>query len=58
MIKRTDLAAPRQLVMAMDAMALEGLEETERAQAVGLLAQLLLEASGLVINEEAGDEDL
>ncbi len=57
MVKRTDLTAPRQLVMAMDATALEGLEETERAQAVSLLAQLLLEASGLVV-EEDGDEDV
>ena len=56
MIKGTDLATPRQLVMAMDATALEGLEETERAQAVSLLAQLLLEASGLVV-EEDGDEE-
>jgi hypothetical protein len=57
MIKRTDRPAPKQLVMAMDSMALEGLEETERAQAVSLLAQLLLEASGLLV-EGADDEDL
>ena len=57
MIKRTDLNAPRQLVLTMDAIALEGLEEKERAQAVSLLAQLLLEASGFVA-EEADDEDV
>ena len=49
-------AAPRQLAMTLDAPALEGLGTTERAQAVGLLAQLLLEASG-VVDEEDGDED-
>ncbi len=57
MIKRTDLTVPRQLVLTMDAIALEGLEEKERALAVSLLAQLLLEASGLVA-EEAGDENV
>ena len=57
MNKRTDPAAPRQLVMAMGTPALEGLEKTQRAQAVSLLAQLLLEASGLV-SEEDGDEDV
>jgi hypothetical protein len=49
-------AAPRQLALALDAPALEGLATTERAQAVSLLAQLLLEASG-VIDEEGDDED-
>ena len=48
---------PRQLAMALDAPALEGLATTERAQAVSLLAQLLLEASGAV-DEEGGDEDV
>jgi hypothetical protein len=50
-------AAPRQLAMTLDALALEGLGRTERAQAVSLLAQLLLEASGIV-DEEGGDEDV
>ncbi len=50
-------AAPRQLAMALDAPALEGLATRERAQAVSLLAQLLLEASG-VVDEEGGDEDV
>ena len=48
-------AARRQLAMALDTRALEGLETRERAQAVSLLAQLLLEASG-VVDEEGGDE--
>jgi len=50
-------AAPRQLTMALDATALEGLGTKERAKAVSLLAQLLLEASGAV-EEEGGDEDV
>jgi hypothetical protein len=50
-------AARRQLAMALDAPALEGLGTTERAQAVSLLAQLLLEASG-VLDEEGDDEDV
>ncbi len=50
-------AAPRQLAMVLDAPALEGLATTERAQALSLLAQLLLEASG-VVDEEGDDEDV
>ena len=50
-------AAPRQLAMVLDAPTLEGLGTTERARAMSLLAQLLLEASG-VVDEEGGDEDL
>ena len=54
--KRTDLTAPKQLVMTLDTVALEGLEKKERAHAVSLLAQLLLEASGRV-TEEGSDEE-
>lgn len=50
-------AAPRQIVLLLDTLALEGLGTKERAQAVSLLAQLLLEASG-VVDEETGDEDV
>ena len=50
-------AAPRQLAMVLEAPALEGLGTAERAQAVRLLAQLLLEAIG-VVDEEDGDEDV
>jgi hypothetical protein len=50
-------AAPRQLAMVLDAPALEGLGTAERAQAVRLLAQLLLEAIG-VVDEEDGDEEV
>jgi len=56
MKREIDPTAPRQLEMVLDAPALEGLETTERAQAVSLLAQLLLEASG-VVDEEGSDED-
>jgi hypothetical protein len=50
-------AAPRQLAMVLDAPALEGLGTTERALAVSLLAQLLLEAIGGV-DEGDGDENI
>jgi hypothetical protein len=46
---------PRQLVMALDARVLEGLAAEDRAEAVSLLAQLLLEASG-TLDEGVGDE--
>lgn len=48
----------RQLVMPLDAPVIEGLARRERAQVVSLLAQLLLEASGLDDQEEHGDEDV
>ena len=57
MKKEIRAATPRQLAMVLDAPALEGLGTTERAQAVSLLAQLLLEASG-VVDEEGSDEDV
>lgn len=50
-------AAARQLVMTLDARALQGLSVAERDRVVCLLAQVLLEASGLG-GEEDGDEDL
>ncbi len=46
---------PRQLALALDATALQGLGAMERAEVVSLLAQLLLEASGAV--EEGGEDD-
>ena len=48
-------AAPRQLALALETPVLRGLGKAERARAVDLLAQLLLEASGLV-DEENDDE--
>lgn len=50
-------APPRQLELALDAPVLRDLKWEDRKQAVELLAQLLLEASGLV-DEEDGDEDV
>jgi len=44
--------------MPLDAPVIEGLARRERAQVVSLLAQLLLEASGLDDQEEHGDEDV
>lgn len=48
--------APRQLAMHWDPNGLEELSGKERARAVRLLAQLLLEASGRV-DEEDHDEN-
>ena len=48
---KTRRAAPRQLALALETPVLRGLGKAERARAVDLLAQLLLEASGLVDEE-------
>ena len=57
MKRATDPSGPRQLTIRLDTRAIEGLETIERAEAVGLLAQLLLEACG-VVDEEDDDEDV
>jgi hypothetical protein len=49
--------APRQLMIALDSPAIEGLETEQQAEAIGLLAQLLLEACG-VAGREDDDEDV
>ena len=56
MIRKRHPEVPRQLVMPLDAPVLEGLAAKDRAEAVTLFAQLLLEASG-ALDEESGDED-
>lgn len=56
MIGKPHPEGPRQLVMTLDAQMLEGLDAKDQAEAVSLLAQLLLEASG-PLDEEVGDED-
>jgi hypothetical protein len=56
MIGKPHPEGPRQLVMPLDAQMLEGLDAKDRTEAVSLLAQLLLEASG-TLDEEVGDED-
>lgn len=56
MIGKPHPEVPRQLVMTLDAQMLEGLDAKDQAEAVSLLAQLLLEASG-PLDEEVGDED-
>lgn len=56
MNRKTDGAAHRQLTLALDVLTLRGLGARERAEAVALLAQLLLEASGAV-HEEGDHED-
>ena len=52
-----DPKAPCQLMMSLENPAIEGLAAVERAEVVSLLAQLLLEACGIV-SEEDGDEDV
>ena len=56
-MKVRDSSAPRQLALVLGMQVIEGLEATERAEAVDLLAQLLLEACG-VVSEEDCDEDI
>jgi hypothetical protein len=56
MIGKPHPEVPRQLVMTLDAQMLEGLDAKDQAEAVSLLAQLLLEARG-PLDEEVGDED-
>jgi hypothetical protein len=56
MIGKPHPEVPRQMVMTLDAQMLEGLDAKDQAEAVSLLAQLLLEASG-PLDEEVGDED-
>ena len=56
MKEETRPAAARQLAMALDVPGLQGLTAIDRAQAVNLLAQLLLEASGLGGEEDDGEE--
>lgn len=52
MEKKTQLEAPRQLPLTLDSSLLRGLTPAERAKAVSLLAQLLLEAGGEADMEE------
>ena len=57
MKRRIRPTVPRQLALALHPSVLRDLTRRERDQAVNLLAQLLLEAIG-VIDEEDGDEDV
>lgn len=49
-------AAPRQLALVLDGVRLQSMTAAQRQAVVKALAQLLLEASG-VVAEEAGDDD-
>lgn len=51
------IAAPRQMVMILDSVALKGLSPAQRKQVVAQLARLLLEASDTA-DEGDNDEDL
>ena len=48
------VAAPRQLTMIWDSVALKGLAPAERRRVVALIARLLLEVGGTV---KEGDDD-
>lgn len=52
---KTQATAPRQFPLPLDSFLLRGLAPSERARAVSLLAQLLLEAAGEG-DREADDE--
>jgi len=57
MSRKTLVNAPRQLALVLGTPVLTGLTEAERAEVVDLLAQILLEASG-VADQEESDENL
>lgn len=48
--------APRQLMIALDSPAIGGLETEQQAEAIGLVAQLLLEACGVADREDDDEE--
>jgi len=54
-LERTPPTSPRQLDLVLDDVRLRGMTPPERRAALRSLARLLLEASGLAI-EEAGDD--
>ncbi len=57
MSRKTPVNAPRQLALVLGTPVLTGLTEAERAEVLDLLAQILLEASG-VADQEESDENL
>ena len=56
MMRKSRPSVPRQRTLAWDAPVLVSLTVEERARAVSLLAQLLLEAS-CAVEQESGDEE-
>ena len=49
--------APRQLLLTLDSTKLRGLSIEDRASAVRVLAALLMEAGGLIAEEDGDDGD-
>jgi hypothetical protein len=49
--------APRQLLLTLDSTKLRGLSTEDRASAVRVLAGLLMEAGGLIAEEDGDDGD-
>lgn len=57
-MKHRNMVAPahcRQLSLDFEPRRLEGLDEAERQRAASMLAQILMQAAGLVV-EELGDD--
>lgn len=48
---------PRQLMLTLDSTKLRGLSTEDRASAVRVLAGLLMEAGGLIAEEDGDDSD-
>ena len=55
--KTQELQAPRQLLLTLDSTKLRGLSTEDRASAVRVLAGLLMEAGGLIAEEQGDDGD-
>jgi len=47
---------PRQLSMAFDSIRLRGMSPSEHAKVLALLASLLMQAAGVVVEERGNDE--
>jgi hypothetical protein len=55
--RNQDPQAPRQLLLTLDSTKLRGLSTEDRASAVRVLAGLLMEAGGLIAEEDGDDGD-
>ena len=49
-------AAPRQLSIVFDSIRLQGMNASERAKAIACLANLLMQAAGIVTEKRDDDE--
>jgi hypothetical protein len=58
-MKHRDMPAPimgRQMNLAFEPRRLEGLDDTEQRKAVSTLAQILMQAAGLLVEELSDDQ--